>query len=105
MNGPRHRPGRLSRRDFLKVGGAGLAGAALMGTAGCGGVGQQGGGASQLVFTSAPDHTETTQKLVQKFNDQNRGKYNVVFREATRTRGSASIRSGPRCKPGAETWT
>jgi hypothetical protein len=33
------RPGKkkLSRRDFLKVGGTGLAGAALLGTAGCGG--------------------------------------------------------------------
>jgi hypothetical protein len=27
----------LSRKDFLKLGGAGLAGAALLGTAGCGG--------------------------------------------------------------------
>lgn len=39
---------RVSRRDFLKIGGAGLAGAALLGTAGCGvfdqGGGQQGGG-------------------------------------------------------------
>ena len=87
MNGPRHRPGRLSRRDFLKVGGAGLAGAALLGTAGCGGGGQQGGGATRLVFTSAPDDTETTGKLVQKFNDQNRGKYNVVFREGNADTG------------------
>jgi len=40
---------RISRRDFLKIGGTGLAGAALLGTAGCGvfqqGGGQQGGGA------------------------------------------------------------
>src|SRR3712207_9419022 len=39
---------RISRRDFLKIGGTGLAGAALLGTAGCGvfqqGEGQQGGG-------------------------------------------------------------
>ncbi len=37
---------RLSRRDFLKVGGTGLAGAALLGTAGCGSIfggGQDGG--------------------------------------------------------------
>ncbi len=36
----------ISRRDFLKMGGAGLAGAALLGTAGCGSVfgGGQGGG-------------------------------------------------------------
>jgi oligopeptide transport system substrate-binding protein len=39
---------RISRRDFLKMGGTGLAGAALLGTAGCGVFqqdgGQQGGG-------------------------------------------------------------
>jgi oligopeptide transport system substrate-binding protein len=37
---------RISRRDFLKIGGTGLAGAALLGTAGCG-VFQQGGGQQQ----------------------------------------------------------
>ena len=39
--------GRLSRKDFLKMGGTGLAGAALLGTAGCGNVfggGQTGDG-------------------------------------------------------------
>lgn len=35
---------RVSRRDFLKMSGAGLAGAALLGTAGCGSVFQGGGG-------------------------------------------------------------
>ena len=35
---------KLSRRDFLKVTGMGAAGAALLGTAGCGGGGGQGGG-------------------------------------------------------------
>src|ERR671920_975131 len=41
------RPGtiQISRRNFLRIGGAGLAGAALLGVAGCGGGGgQQGGG-------------------------------------------------------------
>src|ERR671910_537095 len=37
---------RITRRDFLKIGGTGLAGAALLGTAGCG-VFQQGGGQQQ----------------------------------------------------------
>jgi oligopeptide transport system substrate-binding protein len=46
----RVRPGKvlvgsqLSRRDFLKLSGTGLAGAALLGTAGCGSVFQGGGG-------------------------------------------------------------
>ena len=40
----------VSRRDFLKMSGAGIAGAALLGVAGCGGGGgQQGGGASGIV--------------------------------------------------------
>jgi multiple sugar transport system substrate-binding protein len=82
MKGPK----RLSRRDFLKVGGTGLAGAALLGAAGCGG-GQQGGGPVELVFTSAPDDTETAGKLVQTFNEQNRGKYRVIMREGAADTG------------------
>ena len=35
--------GAMNRRDFLKLGGAGLAGLSLMGIAGCGGEGSQGG--------------------------------------------------------------
>jgi multiple sugar transport system substrate-binding protein len=67
--------------------GAGLAGAALLGTAGCGGGQQQGGGPIELVFTSAPDDTETASKLVQKFNEQNRGKYKVILREGNADTG------------------
>src|SRR4028119_2532445 len=36
--------GPINRRDFLKLGGAGLAGATLLGVAGCGGGGEGGGG-------------------------------------------------------------
>ena len=36
--------GPMNRRDFLKLGGAGLAGATLLGVAGCGGGEQVGGG-------------------------------------------------------------
>ena len=84
MNYARHRARTISRRDFLKVGG--LAGAALLGAAGCGG-GQQGGGPIELVFTSAPDDTETAGKLVKKFNEQNEGKYRVVMREGAADTG------------------
>jgi simple sugar transport system substrate-binding protein len=35
--------GKFSRRDFLKAGGVGIAGATLFGVAGCGGGGQEGG--------------------------------------------------------------
>jgi multiple sugar transport system substrate-binding protein len=86
MDYVRHRARTISRRDFLKVGGVGLAGAALLGAAGCGG-GQQGGGPIELVFTSAPDDTETAGKLVKKFNEQNEGKYRVILREGAADTG------------------
>ena len=49
----------LSRRDFLKVGGAGVAGLAL---AGCGG-GEQSGGVTEIVFSSSIDDTGTAKVL------------------------------------------
>jgi len=48
----------ISRRDFLKAGGAGLAGAALLGTAGCGvfsQAGQQGGGGGKAIGLNLGD--------------------------------------------------
>ena len=75
------RPTRISRREFLKVGGSGLAGAALLGTAGCGGGQQQGGGPIELVFTASPDATGSAPRLVEKFNEQNKGEYKVIFQE------------------------
>ncbi|HET7271039.1 MAG TPA: ABC transporter substrate-binding protein [Rubrobacter sp.] len=77
---------RLSRRDFLKVGGAGLAGAALLGAAGCGG-GEEAGGATEIYFTSAPDESGTTEKLINMFNDKNKGKYKVIFRQGNADTG------------------
>jgi multiple sugar transport system substrate-binding protein len=76
----------LSRRDFLKVGGAGLAGAALLGAAGCGG-GEQGGGPTEVYFTGPPDTTGTTDKLVNEFNDKNKGKYKVIFQKGNADTG------------------
>ena len=78
--------GLLSRRDFLKVGGAGLAGAAFLGAAGCGG-GDQSGGATEIYFTSAPDESGTTEKLIDMFNDKNKGKYRVIFRQGNADTG------------------
>jgi multiple sugar transport system substrate-binding protein len=80
------RPRGLSRRDFLKVGGAGLAGAAFLGAAGCGG-GEQAGGATEIYFTSAPDESGTTQKLIDMFNDKNKGKYKVIFHQGNADTG------------------
>ena len=61
---------RLNRRDFLKLGGAGLAGAALLGTAGCGGGGS---GSGDLIFSMGPDDAEQTMAtLIKRFNDQSK---------------------------------
>src|SRR4028118_21398 len=89
----------LSRRDFLKLGGAGLAGAALLGKAGWGGGGGSGlrrrgflkrGGAglagaallgtagcggggsasNDLLMSWGSDDTGTLPKLIEKFNKQ-----------------------------------
>ena len=59
---------KLNRRDFLKMGGAGLAGAALLGAAGCGG-GSSGSG--KLIFGMGPDDAQGTMAaLIEKFNKQ-----------------------------------
>ena len=77
----------LSRRDFLKVGGAGLAGAALLGAAGGGGGGEQSGGPTELYFTAPADASGTTTKLIDQFNEKNKGKYKVIFREGSSDTG------------------
>lgn len=46
----------ISRSEFLRLSGAGLAGATLLGVAGCGG-GQQGGGEVVKFFTGTPETT------------------------------------------------
>jgi multiple sugar transport system substrate-binding protein len=65
-------PGGMSRRDFLKLGGAGLAGAALLGVAGCGGGGQEGaGGKVQLTLwhqEQPPNRVQQFQKVIDAFN-------------------------------------
>lgn len=73
---------RMNRRDFLKIGGAGLAGAALLGVAGCGGGGGSSeGGSGDIVFAMGPDTSGSLQKLIDKFNKENKGKYSVKYRE------------------------
>ena len=60
----------LSRREFLKLGGAGLAGAALMGSAACGGGG--GSGSGDLIISFGADDTGTLPKLIKQFNQQSK---------------------------------
>jgi len=69
---------RYSRKDFLKVGGAGLAGTALLGTAGCGGGGS---GSGTLTFAMGTDTSGTLQGLIDKFNKENKGSFQVSYRE------------------------
>ncbi len=60
-----------NRRDFLKMGGVGLAGATLLGAAGCGG----GGGGSfngEITVGFGREASGTLQKLIDKFNKQNK---------------------------------
>ena len=61
---------KLNRRDFLKMGGAGLAGAALLGASGCGGGGS---GSGEIIFSYAADDDGSIAKLINKFNKQNKG--------------------------------
>jgi trehalose/maltose transport system substrate-binding protein len=79
-------PRGLSRRDFLKTSGTGLAGAVLLGAAGCGGGGQA-GGATELYYTAPPDETGTTKRLIADFNEKNKGEYRVIFREGNSDTG------------------
>ncbi len=71
------RGANLSRRDFLKLGGAGLAGAALLGTAGCGGGGS---GSNDVLLSFGPDDTGTLPKAVEKFNKQSKD-FKIIYRE------------------------
>jgi multiple sugar transport system substrate-binding protein len=68
---------RMNRRDFLKMSGAGLAGAALLGASGCGGGGASG---NTLVFAMGPDDTGAYHDLVNKFNKQHEGEFQVTYR-------------------------
>jgi len=67
---------KLNRREFLKMGGAGLAGAALLGATGCGG---GSGGSGDLIFAWGPDDAQgTVATLIKRFNEQS--DFNVVHR-------------------------
>jgi multiple sugar transport system substrate-binding protein len=75
----------ISRKDFLRLGGTGLAGAALLGSgtlAGCGGGGGgQGGGGSNIAFSFGPEDTGTLQKMIDQFNENNEDGITVQYRE------------------------
>jgi len=65
----------LSRRDFL----AGLAGATLLGVAGC--AGEESEGLARIVFSHGED-SEIVRDQIRRFNEHNRGTIEVVLRLA-----------------------
>jgi multiple sugar transport system substrate-binding protein len=67
----------MNRREFLKLGGAGLAGAALLGSAACGGGGS---GSGDLIFSMGTDTSGTLPALIDKFNKQSKD-FKVQYRE------------------------
>ncbi len=68
---------KLNRRDFLKMSGAGLAGAALLGSTACGGGGS---GSGNLIFAMGTDTSGTLPNLIDEFNKQSKG-FKVTYRE------------------------
>ncbi|MGB3684067.1 MAG: ABC transporter substrate-binding protein [Rubrobacteraceae bacterium] len=76
---------RYSRRDFLRMGGAGLVGATLLGTTACGAGGSQ-GDSSSIIFTYGATGSEdqrTVQELVDRFNQENGNGITVEFQRAS----------------------
>jgi multiple sugar transport system substrate-binding protein len=69
---------KFNRRDFLKMSGAGLAGAALLGGTACGGGSSSGSG--DLIFSMGTDTSGTLQGLIDKFNKQSKD-FKVQYRE------------------------
>src|SRR5918999_3666262 len=69
---------RMNRRDFLKMSGAGLAGATLLGATACGGGGSASG---ELILSMGPDDTGTLPDLIDRFNKQHQGEFQVKYRE------------------------
>ena len=69
----------ISRRKFLRLGAASLAGAGLLGASACGGGGS--GSDGKLVFAFTPDEGGGLRKLLDEFNRQNKGEIQVEWRE------------------------
>ncbi len=75
--------GGMSRKGFLRAGGAAFAGAALLGTgtlAGCGSGGQGGSGATEFTFSFGPDNSGSLEEIVRRFNEEFEGRYRANYR-------------------------
>jgi multiple sugar transport system substrate-binding protein len=69
----------MSRWEFLRASGVGLAGATLFGAVGCGG-GQEGSG-TEIVFSFFPDPSGSVQALIDQFNKENEDNIQATLRE------------------------
>jgi multiple sugar transport system substrate-binding protein len=80
------RPG-MNRRDFLKLSGAGVASATLLGA--CGGFsGGESESSGKLIFTHGREDSGALDTLIKQFNDQNKGKIEVEWRRAPSDTGA-----------------
>jgi multiple sugar transport system substrate-binding protein len=70
---------KISRRRFIEISGAGLAGMALLEITGCGGGG--GGGAGEFTFAMGQDTTGALPIMVDNFNKEYEGQYTANYRE------------------------
>lgn len=73
----------MNRRDFIKLGGTSLAGAALLGASGCGGQESQ-NGVANITFSFGPDDSGTLEELVSAFNREYEGEIQVEYRQFSR---------------------
>ena len=71
----------LSRGEFLRLGVAGLAGAVLLGAAGCSGGDRSGRAPVKLTFSHGPDESGTFRQQVEEFNRLHAGEIEVRYRE------------------------
>ncbi|MGH3086025.1 MAG: ABC transporter substrate-binding protein [Rubrobacteraceae bacterium] len=74
----------VSRRDFLKLGGVSLAGAALLGTAACGGGGgpqTADDGSLLVIFSMGPDDSGTLTQIIEQFNEDRSGEIRIEYRQ------------------------
>ena len=77
--------GGISRRDFLKLGGAGVAAVATLGVTGCGGDSgpvRTESGAIEVVFSTSPSAQAVLERLIDDFNADHEGEIQVSFRPA-----------------------
>jgi hypothetical protein len=95
---------RITRRDFLKIGGTGLVGATLLGTAGCGSIfggeqGGTGGGGGGSNAIGVPPRTTSTPGLG-RCTPTRRGSMLTSSAPSSRVRTSSTrARAAPKTSP------